>query len=385
MRRLWLVKSDTLGKHVRVIDWPSEHSNVQVDAVEASFASEMEYGDLFADAAAGDTDDVRHEKINAADLQTGLTRLRIARDNLNGRPLTPAIERELRQLDVLEKIDSSASEAKDGIRLLCVVYAKRSGIGRRSASYPSMQSCPSSLRPLLQRMYYHDIDIVNCHPNLMMQEAEKAGNLHSIPKLVEYVTNRDEVLQRIADHFQVDKAVCKFVVLRVLNGGTVTQWCIDIGLPPPTLPAQPDLEDLAEEARIIRAAFFQTAELKRPGVVDRLRGIVRSRKGPGASVVSIDLSVFSYCISEIEDSVLGVVDACFRGLGWAVGSLIYDGLHVEHCEGDTPDPSTTAGATQKWTQLESAMRQAEAAVLRDLGYKIRLCEKPFFEMVDTPM
>ena len=74
-----------------------------------------------------------------------------------------------------------------------VVYGKRSGIGRRTASYPSMQACPSSLRPLLQKHYYHDIDMVNCHPTLMVQVAEKAGKLDAIPKLVEYVNNRDVI------------------------------------------------------------------------------------------------------------------------------------------------------------------------------------------------
>ena len=68
-----------------------------------------------------------------------------------------------------------------------------------------MQSCPSSLRPLLQRFYYHYIDMANCHPSLMIQVAEKMGKRAEIPKLVEYVNNRDAMLQRIADHFKVVK------------------------------------------------------------------------------------------------------------------------------------------------------------------------------------
>ena len=85
---------------------------------------------------------------------------------------------------MLEAIDQNAEpEDQDGIRRLRVVYGKRSILGRRTASYPSMQACPSSLRPLLLKLYYHDIDIVNCHPTLMIQVCEKMGKLHAIPNV----------------------------------------------------------------------------------------------------------------------------------------------------------------------------------------------------------
>ena len=49
-------------------------------------------------------------------------------------------------------------------------------------------------------------------------------------------------------------------------------------------------------------------------------------------------------------------------------------MHVEHCGSDCQDPQTG-----RWTQLEAAMREAEAAVKRELDYKIELKEKPLFE------
>jgi len=77
---------------------------------------------------------------------------------------------------------------------------------------------------------------------------------------------------------------------------------------------------------------------------------------------------------EVEDSVLAVVDGHFRSTGWTVASLIYDGKLVEHRDGDAQDPQTG-----RWLRLEEAMRAAEAAVQRKLGYKIDLKEKPLFE------
>ena len=126
---------------------------------------------------------------------------------------------------------------------------------------------------------------------------------------------------------------------------------------------------------MIRDAFFEKTEREHPGTLEKLRNIQRSKLGASVSNVAINRSVFSHCIFEVEDSVLSVVDKCLRELGWAVGSLIYDGMHVEHRGGDTLDPTS-----QRWIQLESAMRKAEAAVLTELGYSIKLCEKPLFQI-----
>ena len=375
---LWLIDSPLLGKHVRVADWADAHAAAQLDAVERGWAADEDYGDLFTAHNTDTTDagDMRYEKINAARLDSELTRLRHFRNTLNSATLTDANARELRCLQVLEAIDSTALRVdNDGIRRLCVVYSKRKGIGRRTASYPSMQSCPSSLRPLLQRFYYHDIDMANCHPSLMIQVAEKMGKRAEIPKLVEYVNNRDAMLQRIADHFKVVKSSCKFAVLRVLNGGSVAEWCKEMGLPASTNVKQRDLDDLTEEARVIRRSFFAMIDRDHsPGTLSSLREQVRAVKGKDASNVSIDRAVFSHCMFEVEDSVLDVIDRYFREHGWDVGSLIYDGMHIGHRKGDTQDP-----ATERWVQLEAAMRGAEAYALAKTGYNIKLCEKPLFE------
>ena len=203
------------------------------------------------------------------------------------------------------------------------------------------------------------------------------GKLSTIPRLVAYVTNRDVMLQEIARHFGVDKAICKFAVLRVVNGGTVQEWCKDIGLPATTDTNQRDLRDLAEEARVIRDAFFEMTEQQYPGSLAKLRELARSRKGADASQAAIDRSVFSHCIFEIEDSVLSVVDKHFRSKGWNVASLIYDGMHVEHRDSDNQDPQTG-----RWMQLEAVMQEAENAVQCELGYKVELKEKPLFESVE---
>ena len=97
-------------------------------------------------------------------------------------------------------------------------------------------------------------------------------------------------------------------------------------------------------------------------------------KGGAASNAAINRAAFSYCMFELEDDVLTAIDEYLQSVGWTVASLIFDGFHVEHRHGDTRDPETGL-----WVQLEAAMRGAEAAVQRKLGYKIALKEKLLFE------
>ena len=63
----------------------------------------------------------------------------------------------------LEKVDKEAAPATGGIRWLNVVYQKRKGFGRDTASWPSLQSCEGDLRRKLMKALAHDWDLVSCH------------------------------------------------------------------------------------------------------------------------------------------------------------------------------------------------------------------------------
>ena len=65
------------------------------------------------------------------------------------------------------------------------------------------------------------------------------------------------------------------------------------------------------------------------------------------------------------------VDKHFASNGWVVSSLQFDGLHAEHRATDTYE--------NKWVQLDSVMRGAEAAVKEKLGYEIKLSEKALYK------
>ena len=83
--------------------------------------------------------------------------------------------------------------------------------------------------------------------------------------------------KEIAKYFGIDESVAKDVaktlVLRVLNGGSVTAWCREMGIDAPT-EDQADLRDLAEVARIVRDAFFAKLEREQPGALTTLKASV---------------------------------------------------------------------------------------------------------------
>ena len=166
----------------------------------------------------------RLEKIDARALANELERLR---------KLPKRNDRDDRWLAWLETADKMAEpRPKEGEplpdeRTLVVTYAKRRSIGRRTASHPGMQHCPSGLRPLLVMFYYHDVDIVSCHPTLMLQVALHMGvPAEKLDTLHRYVHGeRDDMHKDIASFYGVHPKACKFPVLRGPSRRHVPPFC----------------------------------------------------------------------------------------------------------------------------------------------------------------
>jgi len=385
----WLVSSPALGAKVRVADWQHHHAEQQQLRADDTWAGADDNGDLFNDPfrvpeddpAVGSNPNVRVELIPDHALQRELTALQAQHDAGAWMDAASSATRSAwsePQLAMYRRHESTtnalnAAKAIDrevlpvneatGLRELHVVYGKNSlDLGRRTATAPSMQHCPKELRKALCCELYHDIDIVSCHPTLMLQVVRKmvqAGALEwsdALDKLVEYAeldaagkpAGRMPLLLRVADHFGIDhgiaKDVCKTLVLRVLNGGHVASWCRDMDIAMPEGEPQRDLEDLEEVARIVRQAFFKMMEHDDPGSLEALRARTWTymldkhqrqvqearRKGETPpqepSIAKRDRTMFSHCIFNLEDTVLDCVDTKLRELGWCVDSLIYDGV-----------------------------------------------------------
>jgi hypothetical protein len=397
------VWSERLRNEVPLVAWVEKHA--ELDAEEQQLALEADLDEACLDEeeeevvdvmmGGSDTRDQRTEKYDGVEMDKVLQRL-LMEESQKG-TLTQTEKHWLQWLIVADA--AAVPQRKEGesppdVRYLTVTYHKKREIGRRVASHPSSQRCPSGLRPLIQRRFYRDGDVVNCHPSLFKQVGRNAPSVdpHDLVIVDEYVDHRDDVLDRIAEFYGVSRAACKFAVLRMLNGGTIAAWVSDAKCPRNADREQEDLKALVEAARVVREAIFNMARFKPivASLTDRLRiaraaAVTRAKaqlanahspqdKIEAQKVLSrarartqshaIKRTIFSLCVFELEDSILDVVDESLRLAGWVVASLQFDGCHVEHRPG---------------FDFDAALRQAEETVERKLGYKIQLKEKPLFQ------
>ena len=401
----WLVPSSRLQAKVCVVDWARLHAPLDADDMEADFAEDEDLADQVApykgprSAAITEWYDGKAAKDKLHQLQL------VDESNIHDEK---ALKYHRRCKSFLQTLicDGEQRISANGTQRNHVSYGKVSeSIGRRTASYPSQQQCPSSLRPMLVGRWVHDIDIVNCHPTLMLQVIVNATGLSdSVPTLQEIVNDREKVLNSIAEFYGTTRDNAKWCVLRIMNGGTLQQWIKDAQCPRNQTEQQDDLRNLIDEMVKVRDAFFNLEGLK-DRVVQLKAQIQTKRKADAESAQlryeraqpqdrekllrlakraqskarfpNVERSAFSYCLGEVEDKVLAVIEHSMHTSGFETTSRIFDGLHVRHRATDTKD------ANDKWTEVEAALRKAEEAVKAELRYTIELVEKPLYKHTPT--
>ena len=103
-------------------------------------------------------------------------------------------------------------------RQVQVSYAhgkKTPGEGRLHASGPSLQTLPGWVRRLVAGKRYHDVDLVNAEPTLLLGLAADV----EVPALHHYVTEREAVLAELIERNGIDRATAKKAVIATLNFG----------------------------------------------------------------------------------------------------------------------------------------------------------------------
>ena len=133
------------------------------------------------------------------------------------------LENERDQLTkILQKISSSK------VKSLSVSYFMNKSI-KMGRVYPSKSlslcSIRREVRHTLAGGVYHDIDIENCHPNILRQVCQEEGI--KTPLLNKYCEEREECLKSIQETYQVDRTTAKNLIIRICYGGEFSTWCQD--------------------------------------------------------------------------------------------------------------------------------------------------------------
>lgn len=89
-------------------------------------------------------------------------------------------------------------------------------MGRLFAQSASLQNLPKEIRGAIGTNYY-DIDMINCHPTLLLQYCRK--NDIKCDNLEYYVDNRDDVIEKIMNDYRLNRGDVKQLFLSVMNGG----------------------------------------------------------------------------------------------------------------------------------------------------------------------
>lgn len=114
---------------------------------------------------------------------------------------------------------------------LCVVHYKRPEGLRFGRVHPEGSLGLHSFRRATRHTLVHDtmvdIDIVNAHPNMLIQLLRANNYEGSMEMLEKYINNRDEWFRLLAKRFNITenvKDVCKNLILRISYGGGYEQW-----------------------------------------------------------------------------------------------------------------------------------------------------------------
>ena len=215
--------------------------------------------------------------------------------------------------------------------------AGKLGYGRLYGTKGSFETLEKECRGTICKEYYHDIDIVNCHPVLLLQFARNQFQTE-LPEVEKYVDNRETYLKNVMTENSVTRDEAKAAIISVLYGGSCNQKSY--------------LYELSEEVRKFSKKLFQTEQYA------ELAKACKSEKNMYGSFLAFLLQTEErHCMLAMKEHL--------ESQGWCVDVLCYDGVMVRKQDGRVPD-----------------LVSCESAILDKTGYQINLVTKEFssFEM-----
>jgi hypothetical protein len=200
----------------------------------------------------------------------------------------------------------------------------------------SFQAFSDKIRVPLARGIYHDIDVVNCHPTILLGLCRKHDWPHT--ELQHYVTSRRSFFADIIDASGCTEKDAKRLVISLFYGGTFDAWCDGINRPNAPCPGRLKrfAAELASTAKLVYDQYSHVA-------VEKL------------------YSRMSLVLQTYEHDILLCMADYFRQAGYTPGLYIHDGLMLYRKQDGPLDPSL--------------LRECELYVLQRINWDICLTEK----------
>jgi hypothetical protein len=228
-------------------------------------------------------------------------------------------------------------------------------VDNRNRGKPSLQSVRGVVRTLLAGNLYHDLDIVNCQPSILLHLASEHG-LTCLEALHAYVQDKRAVRAKIAEELNCSVEVAKTQLLCCLNSATLH----------PDAGQSLTLREIFFNGQLIQQTFWELPQYRRIRNYVQSDGDQTNAKGRFISLV----------FQSVERRVLLTAKEYLEQNGYQVGALIHDGLLVKRgafdpallCEDLSLAVKSLAPLTfeeKLWT-LNEAVRELEEAEAREV-------------------
>ena len=233
------------------------------------------------------------------------------------------------------------------------------------------------IRAHLASEYYWDVDMVNCQPSLFKQLLDSADI--PCPLLEKYVLHRDECLNEVMAMCGVTRDQAKNLLIRLIYFGSIESWQAEVGLLGQRLcivDAQASSNSSSSSSShvmnmppwviALQNEVKHTAQclLSRPEHDGLKRYYMRRSAvdslGPGEGSGSMLALLLQTSERECVRALVYAVKTDER----TVGSIIYDGVHVEKLPGEQMIPRSSL---ERWRK----------AVLVKTDHDVELCVKSF--------
>lgn len=207
--------------------------------------------------------------------------------------------------------------------------AGKLGFGRLYGTKGSMEKLERECRGTLCKQFYHDIDIVNCHPVLLHQFAKRYYD-KDLVEVEKYCDNREEYLKLISEN----REEAKTAVITIMYGGKN---------------AFPFLKEFADEVRSFTKTVMADEKYK------ELLAYVKRQDG------NVYGTFLSLVLQTEERRVMMAMRKSFMNREMSVDVLAYDGVMVRK------DPIKLVS--------KDILREVEQESMEQTGYKIQLTDK----------
>ncbi len=194
-----------------------------------------------------------------------------------------------------------------------------------------LQLLKREVRALLSYGIYYDIDIVNCHPTILLQIAK--DNEINCPNLKNYMEKREKYLKIITDNNDITRSDAKKLVISIINGGRKDYKALR-KKPAFLKKLMKEFENIRDKVVSNNQLLYQ--DIKKSNLVkfNRRMQIYKQCEGKGMNLPILSnaaISTVSYFLQHKENEILQVMIGFFQEKNVLIEDvcvLVFDGIQI---------------------------------------------------------